>query len=125
MTKHVALCVVFLAGFAATSLATAQAVGAPPRARVSQEVMQSFVVKKVNPVYPQYAKGNHIQGEVELKVIVDKQGNVAHLYVVSGPEKLVPAAVEGVKQWKYRPYRLNGFPVEVETKVTVNFTLAE
>jgi len=124
MKKHLAVSLVLLACFAATTLAGAQAV-APARVRVAPGVMQGLVTKKVAPQYPQDAKDDHIQGAVELSVIIDKQGNVAHIDVVSGPERLVPAAIEGVKQWKYKPYLLNGDPVEVATKVTVNFTLAD
>jgi TonB family protein len=94
----------------------------PRRARVSSGVMQSFIVKKVPPQYPRDAK--EIQGLVVLKVIVDKEGNVANIQLISGPPMLAPPAIDAVKQWKYRPYLLNGEPVEVETQVTVNFTLA-
>jgi len=123
MTRHLAVAAVLLGCLSATSLATAQAV--PQRVRVSQGVMQSLIVKKVNPTYPQGAKDDHIQGAVELNVIVDKQGNVSKLQLISGHPILAPAAIDAVKQWKYKPYLLNGNPIEVETKVTVNFTLAE
>lgn len=123
MSKHSATAFLFLALLAATSLAQAQAV--PQRVRVSQGVMQAMLVKKVPPEYPADAKNDHIQGAVVLKVIVDKQGNVANIETVSGPERLVPAATDAVKQWKYKPYLLNATPVEVETQVTVNFTLVD
>jgi protein TonB len=87
--------------------------------------MAGMLVKKVPPDYPEDAKNDHVQGTVALKVIVDKQGNVANIQVVSGPERLAPAAIEGVKQWKYKPYLLNGNPVEVGTQVQMNFTLAD
>jgi protein TonB len=60
-----------------------------------------------------------------LKVIIDKEGNVANIQLISGHPMLAPPAIEAVKQWKYRPYLLNDAPVEIETQVTVNFTLAE
>ncbi len=96
----------------------------PQRIRVSQGVEHGLLVSKVQPQYPAEAKDQHIQGEVLLRVTIDKEGNVANIEVVSGPETLVPPSIEAVKQWKYRPYLLNGTPVEVETQVTVNFTLA-
>jgi TonB family protein len=93
--------------------------------RVSQSVMQSFLVKKVQPEYPADAKGQHIQGVVLLNVNIDKEGNVSNIQLISGHPALAPAAVEAVKQWKYRPYSPNGSPLEVETQVQVNYTLAE
>jgi protein TonB len=122
MTRHVAVSLALLFCFAAT-LARGQV--RPQRVRVSEGVMQGLVLKKVSPEYPQDAKKDHIQGAVELQVVVDKKGNVANIKVVGGPERLVPASINAVKQWKYRPYLLNGDPMEVETKVTVNFTLAQ
>jgi TonB family protein len=97
---------------------------APTRIRVSQGVEHGLLVSKVQPQYPSDAKEQHIQGEVLLSVTIDKEGNVANIQAVSGPDSLVPASIEAVKQWKYRPFLLNGTPVEVETQVTVNFTLA-
>jgi|HubBroStandDraft_5_1064220.scaffolds.fasta_scaffold50876_2 TonB family protein len=95
----------------------------PQRIRVSQGVEQGLLVTKIQPQYPPDAKDQHIQGVVLLSVTIDKQGNVANIQVVSGPDSLVPASIEAVKQWKYRPYLLQGIAVEVETQVTVNFTL--
>jgi len=97
--------------------------GAPKRVRISSGVAQGLVVTKVPPQYPQDAKDQQIQGVVVLKVIVDKEGNVENIQLLSGHPLLVPAAIEAVKQWKYKPYLLNGAPVEVETQVQVNFTL--
>ncbi|MGP0019353.1 MAG: energy transducer TonB [Candidatus Sulfotelmatobacter sp.] len=83
-----------------------------------------MLVSKVDPIYPQEAKDSHLQGTVILQVIVDKEGNVANVRLISGHPMLAPPAIEAVEQWKYRPYLLNGTPVEVDTQVTVNFTLA-
>lgn len=97
---------------------------APQRVRVSSGVAQQrLLLTKVQPQYPQDAKDQHIQGVVVLKVIVDKEGNVSNIQLISGHPQLAPAALEAVKQWKYRPYLLNGTPVEVDTQVQVNFTL--
>lgn len=119
--KHVWISLILVTCFAAISFAQASST----RVQVSPGVMQGMIVKKVAPEYPQGAKNDHVEGAVELKVIVDKQGDVANIQTISGPERLVPAATDAVKQWKYKPYLLNGQPVEVETKVTVNFTLAD
>ena len=95
----------------------------PQRVRVSSGVAQGMLLSKVNLLYPQEAKDQHLQGTVILQVIVDKEGNVANVKIISGHPMLAPAAIEAVKQWKYRPYLLNGNPVEVDTQVQVNFTL--
>lgn len=58
-----------------------------------------------------------------MKVTIDKQGNLYRVEVISGHSVLASAAIEAVQQWKYRPYLLNGEPVEVETQVKVNFSL--
>ncbi|HZQ19011.1 MAG TPA: energy transducer TonB [Terriglobales bacterium] len=97
---------------------------APRRVRVSQGVMQSMIENKVAPPYPPDAKAARIQGAVVLKAIIGKDGTVQELSVISGHPLLAPAALEAVKQWKYRPTLLNGSPVEVDTQVTINFTLA-
>jgi bla regulator protein BlaR1 len=94
-----------------------------PPDEVSQKEMQGMVVKKVPPEYPEAAKKAGIQGEVKLKATIGKAGDVEHLEVVSGPSELAPAAIEAVKQWKYRPYMKNGQAVEVVTDIDVNFTL--
>ena len=96
---------------------------APKRVRVSQGTEEALSLKKVPPEYPQEARDDRIQGSVVLKVIVDKQGNVANIELISGHPVLAPAAIKAVKQWMYMPYLLNQQPVEVETQVTVNFTL--
>jgi TonB family protein len=103
------------------SFARGQAV--PQRIRVSPGVMQNLLVKKVQPQYPSDAK--HIQGAVVLKAVIDKEGNISNLQLISGHPMLAPAAIEAVKQWTYKPFLLNGEPIEVETNVTVNFTLAD
>jgi len=92
---------------------------------VSQHEMSRLVRKKVPPQYPEAAKKAHIQGVVVLEATISKVGDVENLRVVSGDPMLVPPAVEAVKEWKYKPYRVNGEPVEVKTKVTVNFTLLD
>src|SRR5437868_9030006 len=99
-------------------------VAAPQRVRVSQGVSQGLLVRKVQPNYPPLARQARIQGQVVLQAVISKDGSIEGLRLVSGHPMLAPAAIEAVKQWKYKPYILNGEPVEVETQITVNFTLA-
>ena len=89
--------------------------------RVSQGVSQGLLVKKVPPVYPAAALQMHKHGAVELLAKVGKDGSIAAVQVLSGDPALAKAATDAVKQWKYRPYLLNGEPVEIETQITVNF----
>ena len=95
------------------------------RVRVSEGVSQAMVVCKVQPNYPADAGGAHIQGRVLLSVLIGKDGSVENVRLVSGHPLLAPAAIDAVKQWKYRPYLLNGSPVEVDTQATINFTLPQ
>ncbi len=95
----------------------------PQRIRISQGVTSGLLIHKVEPSYPVLAKSARIQGNVLLKAIIDKDGNIQDLQLLSGHPMLVPAAINAVKQWRYRPYLLNGQPVEVETTITVIFTL--
>jgi len=94
------------------------------RIRVSQGVSQGNLINQVKPGYPAIAKNARIQGSVVLHAIISKQGSIENLRAVSGHPMLIPAAMEAVRQWRYKPYYLNGEPVEVETTVTVNFTLS-
>jgi protein TonB len=95
------------------------------RVRVSQGVTQGMVVRRVQPAYPQMAKIARVQGAVVLAAIIGKDGTIQNLHVVQSASPLLnQAAIDAVKQWRYRPYILNGEPVEVDTTVTVNFTLS-
>jgi len=96
----------------------------PQRVRISQGVTAGMLLHKVEPPYPTLAKSARIQGNVVLKAIIDKEGNIQDLQLASGHPMLVPAAIAAVKQWRYKPYLLNSQPVEVETTITVIFTLA-
>lgn len=99
-------------------------VATPQRVRVSSGVSQGLLVRKTQPNYPPLARQARIQGTVILQATISKTGDIENLQLVSGHPMLAPAAIEAVKQWKYRPYLLNGEPVEVETQVQVNFTLS-
>ena len=99
-------------------------VATPQRVRVSQGVTQGLLIRKVQPNYPPLARQARIQGSVLLQAEISKDGTIENLRLISGHPMLAPAAIEAVKQWKYKPYILNGEPVEVETQITVNFTLS-
>jgi periplasmic protein TonB len=99
-------------------------VATPTRVRVSQGVTQGLLIRKVQPTYPPLARQARIQGSVLLAAEISKDGSIENLHLISGHPMLAPAAIEAVKQWKYKPYILNGEPVEVETQITVNFTLS-
>jgi TonB family protein len=96
----------------------------PARVRVSSGVAAGLLMVKSNPVYPQKARKDRVQGTVVLRAVIDKNGNVASLDVVSGDPVLAKAAIKAVKKWKYLSYLINGQPVEVETTIQVNFTLS-
>lgn len=96
----------------------------PQRVRISQGVTTGLLIRKVEPMYPVLARSARISGDVVLKAIIDKEGVIQDLQLVSGHPMLVPAAIDAVRQWRYRPYLLNGQPVEVETTITVIFTLS-
>jgi periplasmic protein TonB len=99
-------------------------VATPQRVRVSQGVTQGLLIKRIQPAYPPLARQARIQGTVLLQAEISKSGDIENLRLISGHPMLAPSAIEAVKQWKYRPYILNGEPVEVETQITVNFTLS-
>ncbi len=86
-------------------------------------MMEGNLVHKVQPDYPPLARQARIQGAVVLQAVISRDGTIENLQVLSGHLMLVPSALAAVKQWRYRPYFLNGEPVEVETQVTVNFVL--
>jgi protein TonB len=99
-------------------------VATPQRVRVSLGVSQGLLIKKVQPAYPPLARQARIQGRVLLQAEISKDGTIENLRLISGHPMLAPAAIEAVRQWRYKPYMLNGEPVAVETQVEVNFTLS-
>ena len=82
------------------------------------------LIHRVQPSYPPLARQARVHGAVELRAIISKAGTIENLVVVSGNPMLFQAAIEAVRQWRYRPYLLNDEPIEVETEVTVNFVLS-
>ena len=110
------------------SLGTAIPVVAPPPPtahppRISH-MMEGNLIYKVQPVYPPLARAARIQGAVVIRAVISRNGTIENLQTLSGHPMLVGAALDAVRQWRYRPYILNGDPVEVETQVTVNFSLS-
>jgi protein TonB len=91
------------------------------RVHISQGVTKGLLTYRVEPTYPPLAKQARIQGVVVLTAIIGNDGNIQNLQVVSGHPMLAPAAIEAVKHWRYKPFLLNGQPVEVETTITVTF----
>jgi len=96
----------------------------PQRVRISQGVTRGLLVHRVEPSYPPLARAARVQGDVVLTAVISVSGDIENLQLVSGHPMLVPAAITAVKQWRYKPYLLNGQPVEVETTITVIFSLS-
>jgi protein TonB len=91
--------------------------------RVGGNVQQANLTQQVMPKYPDLARRARVQGVVILEATIDKEGAVRELQIISGHPLLIGAALNAVKQWKYKPTILNGDPIEVITTVTVTFTL--
>lgn len=102
----------------------------PPRSKVTHIRVASWVeagrlVFQPQPVYPASAKAGRIQGIVALDAVINRDGTVWDLRVISGHPLLVKAALEAVKHWRYQPTLLNGDPVEAATEIDINFTLPQ
>jgi len=95
----------------------------PKKLSISSGVMAGNLLQKTVPQYPAIAKAARIQGTVVLQATISKNGGIENLRVVSGPPMLQQAAMDAVRSWRYKPYLLNGDPVEVETTVNVVFNL--
>ena len=93
---------------------------APPRV---SRMMEGNLIHRVDPPYPAIAKTARVQGVVVIKAIISRDGAIEHAELLNGPALLTSAAMAAVRQWRYRPYYLNGEPVEVETQITLNFVL--
>ena len=96
---------------------------APKKVNISGGVAQGMLLNKTTPMYPPIAKAARVSGTVVLQATISKTGTIENLRVISGPAMLQQSAMDAVKSWRYRPYLLNGDPVEVETTVNVVFTL--
>jgi protein TonB len=95
----------------------------PQRIQVSQGVTQGLLIRQVKPQYPAMAREMRVEGDVLLEAVIDKDGAVSDVRAISGPAMLIPPALQAVRQWRYKPYLLNGQPVEVETKIKLQFRL--
>jgi protein TonB len=96
---------------------------APSRIRVGGSVESASLINKVTPQYPPIAKTAHVSGTIVLHAVISKDGSIQELQYVSGPPLLMKAAMDAVKEWRYKPTTLNGEPVEVDTTIDVVFTL--
>jgi protein TonB len=86
-------------------------------------IEEGMIIRRVEPVYPQTARIAHIEGEVTLRATIGTSGQLEGLQVVSGHPLLVNAAVAAVERWRFKPYLLNGSPIEVQSQITVRFVL--
>jgi protein TonB len=94
------------------------------RLRVSSGVAQGLLVRQVAPRYPQQAVQAHVEGTVVLQAVIGKDGRVQNVHALSGNPMLIPAAIDAVSRWRYKPYQLNGEPVEADTQINVKFMLS-
>lgn len=91
--------------------------------KISQGVSQGLLIKRVDPKYPASALTMHVQGAVLLDATINREGMISDVSVVKGDKVLARAATDAVKQWRYKPYYLDGQPVEIQTQITINFKL--
>jgi protein TonB len=112
-----------LAGIVAGKPALPRPAAQQESLRISQGITQGLLMKRVSPVYPPMALQMRKEGSVELLASISKTGSITKVKVLSGDATLAKAAVDAVRQWKYRPYLLNGEPVDIETQVTIIFRL--
>ena len=90
---------------------------------VSSGVAQGMLIQKTAPIYPEIAKQARVSGTVVLQAVISKTGAVKNLRVLSGPAMLRQAALDAVKTWRYKPYRLNNQPVDLQTTINIEFSL--
>jgi TonB family protein len=104
-------------------LSPTKASSTPPPVPIDLGLATGLLIKKVQPVYPEGARNNRIQGTIIMSARISKTGDIADLELIDGPIELAVSAVNAVRQWKYRPYLLNGEPVTVKTQIQVNYIL--
>jgi protein TonB len=90
---------------------------------ISSGVATGMLIKKTTPIYPLIARAARVSGTVELQATISKNGTIKDLHVVNGPDMLRQAAIDAVRTWRYKPYKLNNEPTEVETTIKVVFSL--
>lgn len=123
MTKIQLMAVLACLGLVALAAAQTEPTKRPLKLRVSSGVAEGLKTYTVNPKYPKEAREKGIQGDVILQATIDTKGNIGDLKAVQGDPILADASIEAVKQWRYKPYLLNGEPVEVETTIKIQFHL--
>jgi TonB family protein len=104
-----------------SQLPASQPLPKKPPPYVPAEVMEGLLTHKIDPIYPEAARQANVQGVVILEAVIGTDGTVVDLRAISGPEELASAALDAVKWWRFQPYRTNGQPVEVETRLAVDF----
>ncbi len=97
---------------------------APKYVRISSETFQKLKLRQTDPVYPEEARRAQIHGSVDIRAVINKTGDVEDLEVLDGPIELVVSAVNAVRQWKFRPYLMDGTPVEVEVTIIVAYHMS-
>jgi periplasmic protein TonB len=107
----------------ARDIPVAQPKVAGQQIKVSSGVAQGLLIRQVAPRYPAQARQARIQGTVVLQAVIGKDGSVQNVHALRGPLPLIQSAVDAVKQWRYKPYTLDGEPVQAETQISVKFTL--
>ena len=105
------------------STSAQQSTPTPDPVHVAAGVMAGTKISGINPIYPPEAKANRTQGAVVIEVVIGRDGTIQTINSVTGPELLQESALEAVRQWTYKPYLLNGEPVEVQSTITVNYSL--
>jgi periplasmic protein TonB len=90
----------------------------------TSKLMEGNLIRRIAPAYPPVARSARIQGSVVVSALISKAGTIENLQVLSGHPMLVASAIEAIRQWRYRPSILNSEPIEVETQITVTFSLA-
>ena len=98
---------------------TPRVYAAPSPIKLSSGVAAAQIVHKVIPIYPASAKQAHISGATVVHILIDEEGNVADAAIVSGPQALRESVLTAVRQWKYKPYVLNGVAVPIDTTVAI------
>ena len=94
----------------------------PASPRISRS-MQGYLIRRVEPTYPDVARTVGLEGAVQIKAIISTEGKIEQAHIIGGSPLFSKAALDAIRQWRYRPYLLNDKPVEVETEITVNFYL--
>ena len=111
------------AGAAGPTVVVARTAGPAGPLKISTGVSAGLLLEPIRPIYPEIAKASHVSGTVVVTATIDKSGRLVGLQVLSGPVMLQKAAADAVRDARYRPYLLNGQPVEVVTTFSVNFVM--